>query len=300
MDGQNEIHARVLHSIYDKSGKLQFQCKIKEMNRGYFDTRLHNHDELKIVRILKGSCIWNINGADFSIQIGDILLMNRLDIRFIKAITSNEPLVVCQYCFSPIALMPNLSAANCLYLRWEDGKNLLANGSPMNNELLPYFAAISDEIGNKHPYHDEMILNLLSNMVLKLARCFSAVNCRHISSCQSELISETVDYINKNPSSDLTLRALAARTHTSPAYFSRTFKAYTGVGLKEYVMQSRVIHIITLMHSHPQNNVIDLAFASGFNTSSGFYKAFEKVTGSSPKKFLQYEEGLTVNDTDIR
>ncbi|MBR3966364.1 MAG: AraC family transcriptional regulator [Clostridia bacterium] len=293
MENQNEIHAKALHSICDKSGKLLFQYKIKEMNSGYFDTRLHNHDELKIVRILKGSCIWNINGTDFSVNIGDILLFNRLDIRFIKEITSSDPLVVCQYCFSPIAIMPNLSAANCFYHRPEEGKNLLTNGSPMNDELTPYFGAISDEIEQKKSYHDEMILNLLSNMVLHLARYFSEGVYTHISAYQSELISETVDYINKNPSADLTLGTLAFRTHTSPAYFSRTFKAYTGVGLKEYVTQSRVIHVITLMHSNPHSNIIDLAFASGFNTSSGFYKAFEKITGSSPKKILQSKTGFS-------
>lgn len=298
MEFQNEIHAKVLHSICDKSGKLLFQYKIKEMNSGYFDTRLHNHDELKIVRILKGSCIWNINGTDFSVNVGDILLLNRLDIRFIKEITSAEPLVVCQYCFSPIALMPNLSAANCFYHRPDEGKNILASGSPMNDELTPYFDSISDEIRNKNYYRDEMILNLLSNMVLRLARYFFDDDYKHISACQSELISETVDYINKNPAADLTLGSLASRAHTSPAYFSRTFKAYTGVGLKEYVTQSRVIRVITLMHSNPHCNVIDIAFASGFNTSSGFYKAFEKVTGSSPKKLLQSEAVATREATD--
>lgn len=266
------------------------------MNSGYFDGRLHNHDELKIVRIEKGSCIWNINGTDHSIKVGDILLMNRLDIRYIKEITSSDPLVVCQYCFSPIAIMPNLGAVNFFALRPEGGKKLLENGSPMNNELAPYFAAISDEIESKRPYHDEMILNLLSGMVLRLARSFSDGKSSEISACRSDVMSETVDYINKNPSADLTLGALAARAHTSKAYFSRSFKAYTGIGLKEYVTHSRVIHTITLMYSHPHSNVIDLAFESGFNTSSGFYKAFEKVTGSSPKKLMRSELGATEDD----
>lgn len=289
MEVQNEKHAKVLHSIYDKSGKIQFQCKVKEMGSGYFDTNLHNHDELKIVRIMSGSCVWNINGIDYCVGEGDFLLMNRLDIRYIKAITSEEPLIVCQYCFYPIALIPNLNLANFFYLRSDRFENLFAEGSQQSKELSSDFTAIYEEINEERPYRDEMILNLLSHMILKLSRMFASACSGRQSISQIELVSVTVDYINENPSANLTLPVLAARSNVSPAYFSRMFKAYTGVGLREYVTRSRVIHFITLMKSNPGRNIIDLAFASGFNTSSGFYKAFEKVTGDSPKAFARSE-----------
>ena len=131
--------------------------------------------------------------------------------------------------------------------------------------------------------------NLIRDLIIAAVCLFASACSGRQSISQIEIVSVTVDYINENPSANLTLPVLAARSNVSPAYFSRMFKAYTGVGLREYVTRSRVIHVITLMKSNPGRNIIDLAFASGFNTSSGFYKAFEKVTGDSPKAFARSE-----------
>ena len=101
------------------------------------------------------------------------------------------------------------------------------------------------------------------------------------------LIADAVTYIGENPDADLTLPALAARASMSKAHFSRMFKAYSGIGLREYVTRSRVIRVIILMQANPDSNIIDIAFACGFSTSSGFYRAFESVTGTSPRSFIR-------------
>lgn len=288
MDVREENHAVPMHSIYDKNGTLQFRMKIKEMKSGCADTHLHNYDEMKIVRIRSGSCIWNINGRDYDIRTGDLILMNRLDFRFIRAITSAEPLIVCQLCFYPSALYPNHHTAQFFFRRPDAFSNQFKNGEMTTERLSADFDAICREIEEDQPYRDEMILNRLAHMVLLLSRTFPCSEERAaLLADHSDVVADTITYIRENPQEDLSLTALAARASMSGTHFSRTFKAYSGIGLREYVTRSRVIRVIALMQSNPQSNIVDLAFACGFNTSSGFYRAFESVTGTSPKAFLR-------------
>lgn len=287
----NDIHATALHEIHDENGKLQFSCKVKQMSKGYSDKMLHNHEELKIVRIMNGSCVWNINGTDLACERGDILLMNRLDIRYIRAITSNEPLVTYQFCFYPVALIPNVGSAHFFYCRPDGFSNRFSKSEKTNLKLSPIFDEICDEINNNEAYRDEIILNLLSNMILHLSRFFKQTeNTSQKALSQSTLIQNTLTFIKENLDSDLSLSAIASHMNVSPAYFSRIFKQYCGIGLREYIMRSRVIRFIALLQSSPTANIIDLAFCCGFNTSSGFYRAFKKVTGTTPKSFLTWTE----------
>ena len=47
---------------------------------------------------------------------------------------------------------------------------------------------------------------------------------------------------------------------------------------------------------HCGEKVIAAALSYGFETQAGFYKAFEKVTGSSPKKLMRSELGAAEDD----
>ena len=282
-----EIHAVTRHSIFDRSGNLCFCCKDKEMKHGYVDNRLHNYDELKIVRIERGSCVWNINGTDFEMEAGDLILLNRLDFRYVRTITSVEPMNVCQFCFTSAALFPNQDAARFFFLRPDGFSNRIRSGEVLTKKLTSIFDAILAEIEGNRPFRDEMILNLLVHMVLRIAQTYPDITEAAGGGRNAALIADAVTYIGENHDADLTLPALAARASMSEAHFSRTFKVYSGIGLREYVTRSRVIRVIMLMQANPDRNILDIAFACGFNTSSGFYRAFESVTGTSPRALIR-------------
>ena len=289
MNNPTEIHAIQRYFINDHSGNRCFCCKIKEMHHGYADYRLHNYDELKIVRIEHGSCVWNVNGSDYEMESGDLLLLNRLDFRYVRKITSAEPMSVCQLCFTPSALYPNQDAARFFFCRPDGLSNHLSHKNLLTKELAKDFDSILEEIDTVSLYRDEMILNRLSRMILHIAREYPAVASVHRNPDNSSLIADVVTYIRENPCADLSLSAMAARASMSKSHFSRTFKAYSGIGLREYITRSRVIRVITMMKNNPKCNIIDIALACGFNTSSGFYRAFESVTGTSPRSLFNSE-----------
>ena len=60
-------------------------------------------------------------------------------------------------------------------------------------------------------------------------------------------------------------------------------------------MEKKTKHAIKLMNT-TNLKVIDIALESGFDSISGFYDAFKKITGTTPKNF---KKGKQNYETEI-
>lgn len=79
---------------------------------------------------------------------------------------------------------------------------------------------------------------------------------------------------------------LAAALHCKPLSLSRRFHALTGVLLSEY-MRSRQVAQARRLLRWTRLALCDVARRSGFQTERSFFRAFRRLTGTSP---LQYRE----------
>lgn len=71
-----------------------------------------------------------------------------------------------------------------------------------------------------------------------------------------------------------------------------------GVNFNEYVNQFRIEHAQELLIQEPSKSVIDIAYESGFNSKSAFYKQFTAVTATTPAQFRRSNAiGKTVSAT---
>ncbi len=91
-------------------------------------------------------------------------------------------------------------------------------------------------------------------------------------------------YIYKNFRKPLTLNEVSAVASLSPTYFSKKFKATTGMGFKEYLNYVRLKHAQTALLT-TNNTITDIALEYGFNDSNYFKDLFRKVYGKSPREF---------------
>lgn len=69
-----------------------------------------------------------------------------------------------------------------------------------------------------------------------------------------------------------------------PNYAMTLFRRAFGATLLEYLTQTRLSHAQRLLAT-TDAKVIDIAFASGFNSVSRFYDAFQKAQGRSPRVY---------------
>lgn len=101
-----------------------------------------------------------------------------------------------------------------------------------------------------------------------------------------EILQEMLRYIDANIKEKLSLEKLAERSGFSKYHFYRVFQWEVGYSLMEYVRNRRLFYAAAELASG--RRIVDIAVDYGFETHSGFSKAFRRYFGSSPEKYRLY------------
>lgn len=97
------------------------------------------------------------------------------------------------------------------------------------------------------------------------------------------IVIETIEYIEANLKEELTAEILASRVGYSKTHFSRLFIFLVGTTIHDYIVTRRLIYIAKEMQG--SRNISDCLYDYGFDTQTGFNKAFKKRFGVTPKQF---------------
>ncbi len=270
----------ILYNLKNHDGVWLVTYKKKTINADFKDT-LHNYDECKIVRVKKGSGIWQINNQDVPFEENDIFVFSRLDFRNIKP--SPNTIDIEQVNFLPSSLGSFGGCTDIFFLRNTKFTNKLSDETA-KEDINYLFKKLQDYAKEKDTvFKDEIILCTIINMALCVARSF--LTEKKPSSFKGDpFTTAAMKYASENLGSDLTLTSAAAHFGFSPTYFSQKFKKSAGISFSDYVATRRINNIILELNK-TNSNIIDIAFKNGFRSSSGFYKTFLRITGTSPKSF---------------
>ena len=107
----------------------------------------------------------------------------------------------------------------------------------------------------------------------------------HIKLSQTlQLMQKVAKYIDQSYATDLTLDTLAKEFSISASHLSRSFKASTGIGLKEYINLIRIKKAEELLLT-TNWSVTKIATVCGYNDPNYFASLFKKTIGITPKKY---------------
>lgn len=106
-----------------------------------------------------------------------------------------------------------------------------------------------------------------------------------------EDINQSIEYMEEHIKEKLTAIAIADRVGYSLYHFCRVFHICTGQPFMEYVRSRRLS--LARMELQKDIKIIDIAIDYGFETSSGFSKAFRKEYGYSPSQYAARMKGST-------
>ena len=98
-----------------------------------------------------------------------------------------------------------------------------------------------------------------------------------------------LQYINANLKSEISAAELADMAGYSLWHFCRIFAQETGMPIIAYVTKQRIDN--ALMDIACGRKGTDVALEYGFDTYAGFYKAFTRMYGCSPRKYLSLYGG---------
>jgi len=100
----------------------------------------------------------------------------------------------------------------------------------------------------------------------------------------ADIIRTGIVYIEQNLKTDITPKELAQMAGYSVWHYQRLFAQVIGVPLAAYINRRRLDSALAEISAN--RKAIDVAMEYGFDSYAGFYKAFLRMYGCSPKKYL--------------
>jgi len=99
-----------------------------------------------------------------------------------------------------------------------------------------------------------------------------------------EAVRAALEYIEENLKTDITAEELAKMANYSTYHYYRLFSSVMGSSVAGYILKRRLDHALAEIACG--RRATDVVYEYGFDTYAGFYKAFVKMYGCSPKKYL--------------
>ena len=100
-------------------------------------------------------------------------------------------------------------------------------------------------------------------------------------------INRVIDFIDTNIDAKLNLEILAGVANFSPFHFHRTFSAFTGETLNNFIKRLRIEKAASLLLSNSETSITEIAYACGFNSNSVFSRVFKEYFKYSAKDYRE-------------
>ena len=100
-----------------------------------------------------------------------------------------------------------------------------------------------------------------------------------------EIIQNSIDYIEENLKSELTVEELADNSGFSLFHYYRIFQSEVGMPVMQYILLRKLKNAIYEISCGKK--AIDIALDYGFETYAGFFKAFKREFGVAPTQYLK-------------
>lgn len=274
-------------SNYRKSGYLKSEYKLfylTDSKPGEFE--YHYHDFHKLLIFMEGDVTYSIEGRDYDLQSGDIILINAGEIhrpkirsqipyrRMIAYISQDffssyqEDGFSLFYCFEQAKKMNS----NLIQLP-KNGANRL---QPIVKDLVNSFVK-ENFCGNLYQK-----IKLVEYLILLNQYILEETGVYLQARTDNPLIRNILDYINEHITEELSIDRIAEHMYMNRSYLMHLFKAETGYTIGKYITEKRLFlsnHLIS--QGIP---ITEACYKSGFQNYSTFFQAYKNRYHVSPKK----------------
>ena len=104
-------------------------------------------------------------------------------------------------------------------------------------------------------------------------------------------IDDVLDYIHQHYREQISLDDLARISNFSKYHLCKKFKEKTKTSIINYILMVRIDKAKELLLQN-QDRIFVIAQKVGFNDTSYFNRIFKKVTGYTPKEFIEYNHSV--------
>lgn len=271
----------------DLNPQFLFSCTL---HRTEDEQNYHAHDFIELAILLKGESRFLIDGREYRVCEGDLLLLNPGT--YHKSMVSRgaaQTATECYLAFTGVEFkgcerghMP-LFGDRQIHTHMPDG---------LKQEIFRLCAAIDKESESLRPGRYFMLKSYLIQVLCLIAReqkeeasllkgpapsgyIFKSVNKKYV-------VGQIMKYLEEHYREKISLDQIAANMYLSSFYISKIFKSETGDTPINYLISLRMEKARELLDKDPQLSIQTVAAAVGYEDAYHFSKLFKKYYGLSP------------------
>lgn len=250
----------------------------------------HQHTFYEIFIFISGDVNYIIEGRNYKLRPGDILLTNNSDIHRPEIAPSKQP-------YERIVLWLDDHFFEGLRNIGEDLTACFRDASRRDYRLFrPNEAQMRKINAVCLEIEQERTLNLLGSRVMAyasvmeilvlLSRAYYEISdSAQQDVMENEQVNQIVTYINTHLKEDLSLDSLSEHFYLSKYYLSHQFKQFTGLPLYQFILKKRLTIARNMLISG--KNVTEAYEECGFGDYSNFLKAFKREFGQKPSEYMK-------------
>lgn len=242
--------------------------------------KIHTHDFTEIAFVVSGRGITTINGNDYTLHTGDLIIFNAGTPHSINNLGDSELEVhiVAFDQFEISGLRPN-----CLF---PPNYDCLYHTGTMYNTFRVLLRQILVETDHKEIYYNEIAQNTAQTLLIYLLRMVKQTESAAGKAEKSDVLCRALQYIDQHYLDQLTLESIAEHCFVNKFYLSHLFAEHKDCTIGRYIMQKRLNEAKRLLNFTPLS-ILEVGQQSGFNDPSYFCRTFKKEIGVTPREYRQ-------------
>lgn len=265
----------------------------------HYDEPAHNmpmfhwHEFMEICFVMQGCGHYQIEGRSFPVSKGDIVIINGIE-KHRVTYQPEAPLFETVLHFDAAILRSQgcLPSDNEFLGLFGKGYGFL--NRPLLDEetrsmLFELARNMLEEYLEKKPFFEMVIKAQLISLAAHLLRAggLSRMDERARLSQKKQIdqLNLILNHIQDQFTGDLRMEQVARLFHMNPSYFSTYISKNLGISFTEYVTRLRIHEAVRLLKDGGRNST-EIAYASGFSSTSSFYAAFRRITGTTPGSYV--------------
>ncbi len=249
---------------------------------------VHHHDFYEVYFFLGGNVEYSVEGRNYRLEPGDLLLISPLELHQPRINSEREPYERIVLWLNPAFLSSfstqDASLTRCFDMSLPTHTNLLRLTPPQRANVLATLGSLVRESYGGAYAGNVAATGILLQFLVELNRL--ALECQpkyETVDRSAPLMARVLDYINQHYGDELSLDALAARFFVSKYHMSHEFNRLVGTSVYRYIILKRLIIAKQMLSGGVPPT--DVYRNCGFKDYANFYRTFKAEYGVSPKQF---------------
>ncbi len=151
------------------------------------------------------------------------------------------------------------------------------------DEYLSIIEKLSSAVYLRLPCDDLLVEAYLTELLVLISRQLEQSPESYGGGAVPSIVTEVKSYVIEHLSEQISLEDLSKKFYFNGKYISATFKKYTGMTLRSYILDQRIMFAKRLLREG--SNVSEACYHSGFSDYTNFIRSFTRYVGMSPGKY---------------